>query len=301
MFRSFSVQRTLHRALNSNTINSSNSALFNAFRAFSSSSDYQFLTQETKSNTLWVTLNRPDKHNAFNEHVIAEITHVFKNLNTLPELPRCVVLTGDGASFSAGADINWMAKMANYSEEENKADARKLYDMVAAIRYCDVPTVARVNGAALGGGAGLVSACDIALSVDSAVMGFTEVGIGLLPAVISPFVMEKIGKANCSRYFLTGERFKGQTATKIGLVSESFATVEELDAGVQQLLKSFCRNSPQAMKKAKLLIEQVSNMTIWESKEYVSGEIAAIRVSPEGQEGLQSFLEKRKPSYLVKP
>lgn len=131
-------------------------------------------------------------------------------------------------------------------------------------------------------------------------MGFTEVGIGLLPAVISPFVMEKIGKANCSRYFLTGERFKGQTAMKIGLVSESFATVEEMDAGVADLVKAFCRNSPQAMTKAKLLIEEVSKMSIGDSKDYVTSQIAAIRVSPEGQEGLKSFLEKRKPSFLAK-
>lgn len=292
-----------HSLVNQSLLSLNNTLSKTPSRSFSLSSiakDYKFLRQEHKNNSLWVTLARPDVHNAFNEHVIAEITQVFQDVKSLQSKPRAVVLTGDGASFSAGADMNWMAKMATYSEEENKADARKLYDMVAAIRFCPVPTIARVNGAALGGGAGLVSACDIAMSVDTAVLGFTEVGIGLLPAVISPFVMEKIGKANCSRYFLTGERFKGPVAVKLGLCSESFATVEELDAAVSELLKAFSRNSPQAMTKAKLLIEQVSNMTIADSKEYVSGQIAAIRVSPEGQEGLKSFLEKRKPSFLAK-
>lgn len=263
-----------------------------------SSTKFEFLTREQKGIGVWVTLNRPDVHNAFNEHVIAEITKAFHTITDDFPTARAVVLTGAGASFSAGADISWMQKMASYSEQENKADALKLFDMVHSIKKCPLPTIARINGAALGGGAGLVSACDIGYSVNSAVFGFTEVGIGLIPAVISRFVMDKIGKSNCSRYFLTGERFKGDRAKEIGLVSETFASFEELDGACEKTLGYIAKASPAAVAKSKLLIESVSNMTISQSRDHTSGEIAAIRVSKEGQAGLQAFLKKTNPPWV---
>ena len=156
-----------------------------------------------------ITINRPDLHNAFNEHVIRDITSAFRLASEAARegSTRVVGFTGAGKSFSAGADLAWMKKMVNYSREENEADSLLLYDMVLSLQQCPAPVVARVNGSAVGGGAGLVAAADVAIGVEGAMFGFTEVKLGLIPAVISPFVMQRIGRANASRYFLTGERF----------------------------------------------------------------------------------------------
>lgn len=276
-------------------------AVGNTTRALSTTAErFEFLTREQHGSALWVTIDRPSVHNAFNEHVIEEITRAFQTAPVSFPSAKAVVLTGAGASFSAGADMNWMKKMASYSQEENQEDSLKLFDMVHAIQTCPLPTVARINGAALGGGAGLVSACDIGLSIDKAVFGFTEVQIGLIPAVISGFVTNKIGKSNSSRYFLTGERFGGQRAQQIGLVSESFETIEELDAAVEGVVKNLSRASPAAVSRAKQLIEEIDGLTVANTRPLVSAAIAAIRVSEEGQEGLQAFLEKRKPSWISK-
>lgn len=284
-----------HRALRHTTGLSPRSCL-NA-RAFSSDSQFKHLIQEKRGSAVWITMNRGKVHNAFNEEVIAELHRAFRDV---PCSATAVVLTGSGKSFSAGADVNWMAKMAGYSEEENRADSDQLFAMFAAIKECPVPTIARINGAALGGGAGLVAACDMAFCVDRAVMGFTEVNIGLIPAVISKFVMEKIGKNNCRRYFLTGERFSGPPAKDMGLVNESVATIEELDEVVQQVTDQLKSASPQAVRKAKVLIEEVSAFpSANASRAFVTEQIASIRVSPEGQEGLQAFLEKRTPAWVT--
>lgn len=244
-------------------------------------------------------MNRPTVHNAFNEHVIEELREAFSSIKLGDA--RSVVLTGAGKSFSAGADVNWMAKMANYTKEENRADSRKLFEMFSAIQVCPLPTIARVNGPALGGGAGLVAACDMAITHNEASFGFTEVAIGLIPAVISRFVMEKIGKSNCSRYFLTGERFNGLVAKDIQLVNASFATMGEADEEINRIVAQIAKVSPAAVHRAKHLIEQVQRFScVEQSKEFVTEEIAAIRVSAEGQEGLKSFLEKRAPSWQKK-
>jgi len=242
-------------------------------------------------------MNRPTIHNAFNEHVIEELARAFSSISSSDQA-RSVVLTGSGKSFSAGADVNWMAKMANYNKEENRADSEKLFAMFAAIKACPLPTIARVNGPALGGGAGLVAACDMAITHQAATFGFTEVCIGLIPAVISRFVMDKVGKSNCSRYFLTGERFSGLVAKDIGLVNDSLSTPQGMDEAVCSLVDQIAKASPAAVKRAKFVIERVSQFSSIEaSRAFVTEEIAAIRVSHEGQEGLKSFLEKRAASW----
>lgn len=261
---------------------------------------------EQRDTTVWVTMNRPDLHNAFNEDVIADLTHVFRGIASEVESGtsgvdvRSVVLTGAGRSFSAGADLNWMRKMADYTEQENADDSLQLFDMFHSIQACPLPVIGRVNGAALGGGAGLVSACDVAFSVEKAKFGLTEVKLGLAPAVISRFVMDKIGKANCSRYFLTGERFGAAEAVRVGLVQQYAADEEELDALVASTVASIDENSPAAVRACKVLIDRVSHMTITESRPYVTAEIAKLRVSAEGQDGLSAFLNKRKPGWLKK-
>lgn len=270
---------------------------------------YDFINVEDKGEVRWVSLNRPDTHNAFNELVIGEITDAFRTIqrDAAQEKFRAVVLTGNGKSFSAGADLNWMKKMASYTQKENELDSHKLFDMFNSIYACPMPVIGRINGNAIGGGSGLVSACDFAFSVNKAVFGFTEVKLGLIPAVISPFVMMKIGKGNCSRYFLTGERFYATEATRLGLIQGSFETVEELDKAVDSVLTEIKANSPAAMRSCKQLINNVYHSLgspkkgegLSDVKEQLASEIARIRVSKEGQEGLSAFLEKRKPSWIV--
>jgi len=264
-----------------------------------------------------VTLNQPELHNAFNELVIEELIRAFRSitteaknnnnkvispLNSEPKTPtlRSVVLTGNGKSFSAGADLRWMKKMVKYTEQQNREDSQKLFEMISEIRNCALPVVGRINGSALGGGAGLVAACDISLAVSSALFGFTEVKLGLIPAVISPFVIQKIGKQNALRYFLTGEKFGTEDALKMGLIHEYFPTLEQLDMKISELIDGFATNAPTAVMKCKQLIHKVSEMTMEEAGPFVTDQIARIRVSPEGQEGLSSFLEKRTPSWATR-
>ncbi|PCJ18905.1 MAG: enoyl-CoA hydratase [Candidatus Cloacimonadota bacterium] len=253
----------------------------------------KYIVLENKNNILWVTMDREEVHNAFNAQLIQELYNVFTNLE---RSIKAIVLTGKGKSFSAGADLNWMKEMINYSEEENKEDSLKLFDMVNSIKTCPVPVIGRINGSALGGGAGLVSACDITFGLNKAKFGFTEVKLGLLPAAISPFVNHKIGQTHCSRYFLTGERFDGVIANKINLLSEIFETMEDLDTSLDLMLKHLEANSPNAMKNSKKLIKYL-NSDINLTREYVAEQIAKARVSKEGQEGLSAFLEKRQARF----
>ncbi len=260
-----------------------------------------------------ITMNRPSLHNAFNELVIADLTRAFEEAarSAAAGSTRVVVFTGAGRSFSAGADLAWMKKMATYTHAENEADALLLFQLFLALKKCPVPVVARVNGAAVGGGgrfhaslvfffvspaygtcstgAGLVAASDISVALESAQFGFTEVKLGLIPAVISPFVIERIGTGNAYRYFLTGERFGSKEAAAIGLVQETVATEQQLDARVEQIAAEVAANSPAAVARCKKLIQAVSKMSYLEdsTRRFVAGEIAGIRVSAEGQEGLR--------------
>jgi methylglutaconyl-CoA hydratase len=267
-------------------------------RRFSTVSNYQqVIVKPGAKGSLWVQLNRPELHNAFNPVLISELTDVFTNI---PDDTRSVVLTGLGKSFSAGADLNWMQGMVSASKEENKADSMKLFNMFGAIKECPVPVIARVQGAAIAGGTGLVSACDMVFSVSRAKFGLTEAKLGIIPAVISKFVMEKIGVANCRRYFYSAELFDAAEARRIGLVQQVVDTEAELDEAVEHMLCAIGDNSPQAVRQCKQLIETVCGMPdVRSTADYCTNAIATIRVSPEGQEGLASFLEKRPPNWRL--
>ncbi|WP_339936739.1 enoyl-CoA hydratase/isomerase family protein [Undibacterium luofuense] len=244
-----------------------------------------------------VTLNRPDVRNAFNETTIAELTQVFLSLDSDPSV-RVVVLAANGPAFCAGADLNWMKKMADYTYEENLADAGQLAAMLSAIYHCSKPVIARVQGDCYAGGMGLLAACDIAVSVDTANFCLSEVKLGLIPATISPYVIRAMGEQAARRYFVTAERFSAQQAKACGLIHE-LVTPELLDEKVTELVRQISANSPNAVMQAKRLVQTVAGQTL--TPELVAATvkgIAEIRASDEGREGVRSFLEKRKPGWL---
>ena len=242
------------------------------------------LRVERDGDLLRVTLARPDRHNAFDAALIAELAEAFVDVGRA----RAVVLAGEGKSLSAGADVDWMRSSVNLSHEENVADAHALRLMLEAIDGCAAPVVARVQGYALGGGAGLVAAADIAIAARDAVFAFSEVKLGIIPAVVSPFVLGKIGPGAARRYFLTGERFDAETALRIGLVHE---VADDLDAAVDRVVAELLDAGPQAVRWAKRLIRE--RPTGPETARW----IADRRASDEGQEGLSAFLEKRPASW----
>jgi len=243
-----------------------------------------------------VTLNRSDVHNAFNQEFITEIRQAFDGLGQRGDL-RAIVLAGEGKSFCAGADVNWMKKMAGYSLDENVADAMGLAKMLRAVYECPLPTIARVHGAALGGGVGLIAACDVAVALESASFGLTEARLGILPAVISPFVLRKIGPGHAKRYFQTAERFDAAEAHRIGLVSEVADTVEQLDRKIDSIIDEIRKNGAAAVKASKRIIDEVMPIEWGQVAALTTRRIAEQRVSEEGQEGLKSFLEKREPKW----
>jgi methylglutaconyl-CoA hydratase len=247
-----------------------------------------------------VTLNRPEVRNAFNDEVIAELTAVFAELDDRAEV-RCIVLAGSGTAFCAGADLNWMKRMAGYTRDENLADAAALASMLRAIYRCPKPTIARVQGDVYAGGMGLVAVCDIAVSVDTAQYCLSEVKLGLIPATISPYVIRAMGERAAHRYFLTAERFSAAEALRIGFVHEA-VSAGQLDSKVAELAQSLAQAGPAAVKACKALVQDVGgrNITQLLIDRTVEG-IADIRVSEEGREGIQSFLGKRKPAWLSQP
>jgi methylglutaconyl-CoA hydratase len=255
------------------------------------------VTEQRSRGVTEIRMTRADLHNAFNDEMIGDLTAAFAAID--PETTRCVVLSGDGKSFCAGADMNWMKRMVKYSEAENAADSCHLFDMFATIAECPVPVIARVHGAAVGGGVGLAAAADIAFATEKAVFGLTEVRLGLVPAVISPHVARKMGATHCARYFLTGARFDAAEARRTGLVQEVVADAAQLDELVNDTAKAIASSGPVAVREAKKLSRSgVERMPIAESREYVTSLIARLRVGEEGQDGLTSFLEKRKPAWL---
>lgn len=244
-----------------------------------------------------ITLSRPEVRNAFNDQVIAELAQAFTQLGARDDV-RCIVLAAQGTAFCAGADLHWMRKMADYSRDENLADAAKLADMLRVIYTCPKPTVARVQGDAVAGGMGLVAACDIAVSVDTAHYCLSEVKLGLIPATISPYVIRAMGARAAHRYFLTAERFDAAQALRLGFVHD-VASADQLDDKVSEITAALCSASPQAVKVCKKLVQDVAQREISQPlvAQTVAG-IADIRSSPEGKEGVSSFLQKRKPSWL---
>ncbi len=258
---------------------------------------YTTLEIATDGHVATVWLDRPDLRNAFNEISIAEITHAFRALDK-DRAVRVVVLAARGPAFCAGADLNWMKKMAGYSEQENLADAAALADMLHAIHECSKPTIARVQGDCYAGGMGLVAACDIAVAVERVEFCLSEVKLGLIPATISPYVIRAIGERASRRYFLTAERFNAARALQIGLVHEVVGE-DQLDATVGRIAQAIVSCSPHAVGEAKRLVRDVSGEPI--EPHLVADtvrRIAEVRVSPEGREGVAAFLEKRKPSWL---
>jgi methylglutaconyl-CoA hydratase len=244
-----------------------------------------------------VTLNRPEIHNAFDETLIASLTAAFVSLDDNDEV-RIVVLAGAGRSFCAGADLNWMKRMAGFDHEENVADAQALAAMLRTIYACSKPTLARIQGHAFGGGVGLVSACDIAVSVPEATFALTEAKLGLIPATIGPYVMEAIGPRQARRYFLTAERFDAAQALRIGLVHEIVAA-DALDARIEALIATLRAAGPAAQFECKALIRGIAHRSLDEALITGTAEhIAAVRASAEGREGVAAFLEKRKPAWL---
>jgi methylglutaconyl-CoA hydratase len=239
---------------------------------------------ERDGHVLRITLARPDRRNAFDAAVIAELAEAFVDVGRA----RAVVLAGDGPSFSAGADVDWMRSSAELSYEENVADANALRAMLETIDGCPAPVVARVQGHALGGGAGLVAAADVAIAGAGAVFAFSEVKLGIIPAVISPFALAKIGSGQARRWFVTGERFDAETALRMGLVHE---VADDLDAAVARVVGELLSAGPRAARWAKRLVRERPDGP--ETARW----IAERRTSEEGQEGLRAFLEKRRPSW----
>jgi methylglutaconyl-CoA hydratase len=252
---------------------------------------------ERQPHAAIVWLNRPTVRNAFNEVMIAEVTEVFRFLSADSSL-RVVVLASRGPVFCAGGDLSWMKSMATYTPEQNLADAHGLAEMLRVIDRCPHAVVARVQGACYAGGLGLVTVADIAIASEDAEFCLSETRIGLIPATISPYVLRAMGERAARRWFLSAERFDAASAARLGVVHE-VVPVDQLDATVDRLLATLVRVSPNALRESKTLVRDVAGRAI--SDELIAdtaSRIAAIRVSEEGQEGVQSFLEKRKPNWL---
>lgn len=256
---------------------------------------YQHLLIDRQEKTTIVRLNRPEVHNAFNETLIAELTHAFRSLGEDGSV-RVIVLAAEGKSFCAGADLNWMGAMVQYTKEENIRDSSALAEMFTALDTCPKPVLARVQGAAMGGGAGLVAVCDLAFAVPEATFSFSEVRFGIAPSVISPHVARKIGLGHARALFLTAERFDAETAFRIGLLYRVLPT-EVLDAGIQETIAQLLQNGSQAMAAVKSLLREVEGRAAKEVETLTIECIADLRVSEEGQEGIRAFLEKRKPNF----
>ena len=254
------------------------------------------LAVEKKGSVAYVTLDRPEVRNAFDDSLIERLRLVFLEIEK-DESTRAMVLGGNGTAFCAGADLNWMKRMASYGYEENLADARALAQMLAALDHMSKPTIARVHGPVFAGGTGLVAACDIAVGTVDAKFCFSEAKLGLSPATISPYIVRAIGERAARRYFLTAEIFDAAEAHRIGMLS-ALVPAAELDSSIDAILKHLLAGGSRAMARIKDLIRTVTGAPL---DEVMIGEtakrIAEIRVSPEGREGIASFLEKRKPSW----
>ena len=257
---------------------------------------FEFLAIRRDGPVEYLTLNRPDVRNAFNDVVIGELQRWAEGAAADPAL-RVVVLGGAGKVFSAGADATWMARMAGYSPAENEADARRTTTMLRALNTLPVAVIGRIQGAALGGGAGLAAICDVVVAEDRAVFGFTETKLGIVPAMISPFVLPKIGVSAARELFLTGMRFDAARAKAIGLVHAVVAS-DALDATVQQYVTEVLSAAPSAVSLIKRLIPQVAGRTPDDVAELTATTIAGQRASAEGRDGLRAFLDKRPPGWL---
>ena len=268
-------------------------------------SDFQTLRLEPEANRpqVWrLSLIRPDVRNAFDDRLIKELRQAWESVRERVSAggegaPRALVVTGEGTAFSAGADLNWMKRQKEATLEENIGDAQQMAEMFRELATLPLPTVARVNGHAIGGGTGLVAACDIAVATDTATFAFSEVRLGLIPAVISPFVLRAIGERHAREWMMTGNRFDAGTAARIGLIHQA-VPVDDLDAAVASRLEGILVAGPNSVRACKEMIDLVSpHPSLTDHESTLARQIARLRVSPEGQEGISAFLEKRRPSF----
>jgi len=261
---------------------------------------YETIIREDINHVAIVNLNRPEVHNAFNTIMIEELTAIFKYLGNDTTV-TAIVLTGEGKSFSAGADIKYMQASKDFSYEKNHEDAYRLEQLFNTIYLTPKPVIGRINGAAFGGGIGLISVCDIVVAVKTAKMAFSEVNLGILPAVISPYVIPKIGFSNAARFFLTGERFNAIKAHEIGLIHELANDITELDQKIADILDQILISGPTAMTRIKQLLVRNRDTEFQELRKYCISQIAEQRTSDEGKEGLNAFLEKRPAKWNSSP
>ncbi|MEW6684589.1 MAG: enoyl-CoA hydratase/isomerase family protein [Candidatus Edwardsbacteria bacterium] len=242
-----------------------------------------------------VILHRPEVHNAFNDVMINELLETFHHITDNKDI-RLVILTGEGKSFCAGADLNWMRRVKDYTFEENLKESLNLAELFYTIYSLPKPTIARVNGAAIGGGTGFVAVCDMAIAASNAQFSFSEVKIGVVPACISPYVIRRIGEGRCREFFLTGERLSAEKALEAGLINQVIP-LEKLDESVNEMVNQLLSSGPEALATCKELLKKVPAMNFEEVKKYTAEVIAGLRMSDEGQEGMTAFLEKRKPKW----
>ncbi len=259
--------------------------------------NYSTIIVNIEDRVARVTLNRTEVHNAFNNFLINDLYDTFDKLKDENEV-RVIVITGNGKSFCAGADLNWMKSVVNYSYEQNLEESLKLANLMYLIFTHPKPVIARVNGSAVGGGVGLMSVCDILIADENAKFGLSEVKLGLVPAAISPFVMSRIGEPRARELFITGERITAKRAEELNLINYAVPS-EKLDDAVNEKVNLILQNGPQAVKSVKEMIINVGyRIGIDEVHNYTAELIANLRLSPEGQEGMNAFLEKRKPSWV---
>lgn len=262
-------------------------------------SDQQTIISEVDGGVGILTMNRAQRHNAFDEELIAAMTEALRRLRADSRV-RVVVLSARGRSFCAGADLGWMRRAAGYSPEENLDDARKLAELMSTLNEMPKPTIARVQGPAYGGGVGLIAACDVAVGTYDAVFALSEAKLGIVPAVISPYVLAAIGERYCRRYMLTAERFSAAEAYRIGLLHEIVPGEEQLDEAIAEIVETLLANGPNAQAECKSLIRVVSGQPIDEqTTEETAQRITRVRASEEGREGLAAFLEKRPPVWII--
>jgi methylglutaconyl-CoA hydratase len=253
---------------------------------------YKTLLVDEADGVISVTLNRPEVHNAFNDELIAEAIELFSGIGRRDA--RAVVLGGSGPNFCAGADLHWMSRMVHYTRDENVRDSSNLARMYATINECSLPVIGRIQGAAIGGGVGLVAVCDMAICSRDAKFGLAEVKLGILPAVISPYMIAKIGESHARALFFTGERFDPERALRIGLVHR---VADDLDAAVEETIAQLKTSGPQAVRECKKLIAHVASHQVIDAIPYTIEAIASRRVSDEGQAGMHAFLKKEKAPW----
>lgn len=243
-----------------------------------------------------VVLNRPEIRNAFNDQMLEDLLSVFSNIKA-DDTIRVIVLTGEGKAFCAGADLHWMKRVVDYSYEENYQDSLRLAEMLYEIYSCPKPVVGRINGSAIGGGTGLVAVCDISFAADNAVFALTETKLGLTPAAISPYLIKRMGERNLREYFLTGAKFTASGAAELGLINAA-VPADELDSRISSTVELILTGGPEALAVTKELIRNIAERPLEELGPYTAEVIARLRMSSEGQEGMNAFLEKRKPEWI---